>query len=329
MECFEIYFDLSTISGTEVIQLPENDGDFPIRKRRRNAVSNVVGIACSSYKETELENVGLQLWNGCFLLADYIITNRQILGNKVIFELGAGVGFIGVVLKYIVKHQGAIITDYKDSIISLASNNITTNKNKLVANTLLPLSNDISNNLLTNLVECRLFDWKEAFNPFNLDYCHSGWTLGDRDLLNSHPVLYLAADVIYDDILTIHFFSKLGQMIKSNEELVLTIEKRINFSLPLQRELVNGYDLFLFLIHHESMCSTSISDMEDQILATSDDASLQDFINHNSGRTVRECVESVRLMSFCGYCIPLCEVTQYVTSYERTSSMEIWKISLS
>lgn len=52
---------------------------------------------------TELQLVGLQIWRGAFLLADYILSNLGIFSDKVILELGSGVGFDSIIASMVAK----------------------------------------------------------------------------------------------------------------------------------------------------------------------------------------------------------------------------------
>lgn len=46
---------------------------------------------------TELRHVGLQVWRGALLLADYILSNPDLFRDKVVLELGSGVGLTSIV----------------------------------------------------------------------------------------------------------------------------------------------------------------------------------------------------------------------------------------
>lgn len=47
-------------------------------------------------KATDLTLVGLQVWRGALLLADYIFHNRVEFKDKRVLELGSGVGLTGM-----------------------------------------------------------------------------------------------------------------------------------------------------------------------------------------------------------------------------------------
>lgn len=63
---------------------------------------------CHSYKEhhnsTDLTLVGLQVWRGALLLADYILHRQLEFNGKNIVELGSGVGLTGVAAAMYAKH---------------------------------------------------------------------------------------------------------------------------------------------------------------------------------------------------------------------------------
>lgn len=48
-------------------------------------------------KSTKLDLVGLQIWRGALLLADYILHNEKKFKNRKILELGSGVGLTSIV----------------------------------------------------------------------------------------------------------------------------------------------------------------------------------------------------------------------------------------
>lgn len=52
---------------------------------------------------TELQMVGLQVWRGALLLADYILSNPDLFREKIIMELGSGVGLTSIVASFLAK----------------------------------------------------------------------------------------------------------------------------------------------------------------------------------------------------------------------------------
>jgi predicted nicotinamide N-methyase len=46
---------------------------------------------------TTLDLVGLQIWRGALILADFIIHNQSVFKDKVVLEVGSGTGLSSVV----------------------------------------------------------------------------------------------------------------------------------------------------------------------------------------------------------------------------------------
>ncbi|XP_068672119.1 methyltransferase-like protein 22 isoform X2 [Montipora foliosa] len=94
-------------------------------------------------------------------------------------------------------------------------------------------------------VVVREFDWlKKGILAGESDFC---WTKEDQDALKDTSVV-LAADVIYDDLLTDAFVESILTLFnKAKAEIVLylTIEKRLNFTLRDLAVTSPAYDYFL------------------------------------------------------------------------------------
>lgn len=52
---------------------------------------------------TELNLVGLQVWRGAVLLADYVLSCPDLFKNQTVLELGSGVGLTSIVASYLAK----------------------------------------------------------------------------------------------------------------------------------------------------------------------------------------------------------------------------------
>lgn len=52
---------------------------------------------------TELNLVGLQVWRGALLLADYVLSYPDLFKDRTILELGSGVGLTGIVASCLAK----------------------------------------------------------------------------------------------------------------------------------------------------------------------------------------------------------------------------------
>lgn len=100
------------------------DGDIVVKRRKRDFVEIgnifyllfvlcfyiVFFFSCSfsssaeHHNSTDLTLVGLQVWRGALLLADYILHNQQQFIGKNVVELGSGVGLTGVAAAMYAKH---------------------------------------------------------------------------------------------------------------------------------------------------------------------------------------------------------------------------------
>lgn len=69
----------------------DDDGDFILRRIRKGV------IEIEHKKSTNISLVGLQVWRGALLLADFIIHNRKYFSKKKVLEVGAGVGLTSIV----------------------------------------------------------------------------------------------------------------------------------------------------------------------------------------------------------------------------------------
>lgn len=66
------------------------DGDMLVNRKRRGA------ILIEHRTSTELKLVGLQVWRGALIMADFLFHNSNEFCNKNIIELGAGVGLSSI-----------------------------------------------------------------------------------------------------------------------------------------------------------------------------------------------------------------------------------------
>ena len=337
MNTFRCSIDLSSIiSKRNEFNLHNDDENFSNRVKTKRRFSHSINLLLNHLTSSRVDDVGLQLWTGCFLLADFVIYSRNSFKDVVILELGTGVGFVAVVFKYIVSnHLGMVYTDYKDRIVNLAVENVERNSH-LSLQSFLPLLEsttlhcpDTQSQPASTIVG-RIFDWSSDFNPRSetpttgSKIPESSWTMEDRHLLQNNRTVFLAADVLYDDALTVHFFKKIAEMMKQGDEyLVLTLEKRVNFSVHLLREVATCYDLFRFLIHHSSMAAVTTEEMVRIILCQQESPPLS---NYPIDRMIED-IEFIRSRWLRGEQLPLDDIPQYVLSYERNKFMEIWKIS--
>lgn len=156
---------------------------------------------CIEHKiSTSRELVGLQVWRGAFLLADFILHKWEQFQDKNIVELAAGVGLTSIVAGFISRNVLATDVDRGD-IISLLKKNIDTN----------------SQNTRNNISACELDFFWDKYPETLSNY------IKDTDII-------LAADVVYVNEITFNFVKTLRQMIELSCKPVviiyIAIEKR-------------------------------------------------------------------------------------------------------
>lgn len=139
--------------------------------------------------ETDMESVGLQLWAGALVLSEFIMANEQHFANSAVLELGAGLALPSLCAA----RAGArrvFATDYADTVLANCTDNLALNAAFLRG---------------AAPPAVRRLDW---FQPAELlappaeaasgPWC---WSREDRDAI-SGDVVILAADVVYDEVLT-------------------------------------------------------------------------------------------------------------------------------
>eukprot|EP00210_Caulerpa_lentillifera_P003664 g3498.t1 len=203
-------------------------------------------------RETPLEHIGSQIWRGCCLLTDYILANQNLFKGKIIFELGCGVGIIGLALSNLAEE--VYLTDHDINALELCRENL--NRNSSPSNTVFKI---------------RKLDWTENSNLVGElettketeEECF-GWKEGDINVLNSVD-LFLAADVVYDDLLTDDFLRKLETLMKVSKKdpvCFVALEKRWNFTMDALDVVAPAYDHFINYItnntalQNQSRCFT-------------------------------------------------------------------------
>ncbi|XP_041364645.1 methyltransferase-like protein 22 [Gigantopelta aegis] len=221
----------------------DDDGDLDVT---RKPSEDVVAITIEHALQTKLEDVGKQVWQGCLLLADFIIHNQSDFSNATILDLGAGVGLTSIIAGMFARK--VFLTDVGAAILNMAEKNVALNQH------LFPHGSSVC---------VRHLDWQQA-NPFTpTEDGHSNDTsiyqfkeTDQPDLLD--VTIMLAAEVIYDLDLTESFFRTiLNLMSTSPKTLYISLEKRIVFTT---------HDLDVASPAYEHFC-----DCLDELVKRSDD----------------------------------------------------------
>ncbi|KAH8327614.1 hypothetical protein KR074_003280 [Drosophila pseudoananassae] len=182
----------------------DRDGDLEVPRPRRGV------IELEHSEATELRLVGLQVWRGALLLADYLFFKRTEFSGKNVMELGAGVGLTSIAAG--IHNPGKIFCTDVDlgCILKLIRGNVQRNSKLLSAH--------------ISVLEFDFLTPKGQQSPELLG------AIDSSDII-------LAADVIYDDTLTDAFISVVDFLLergKSNgrpKTMYVALEKRYVFTL--------------------------------------------------------------------------------------------------
>ncbi|XP_058891366.1 methyltransferase-like protein 22 isoform X2 [Acipenser ruthenus] len=179
---------------------------------------------------TPLEDVGKQVWRGAFLMADFILSHRDLFQGCTVLELGAGTGVTSIVMATVAKR--VYCTDVGQDLLSMCERNVALNKHILESG-----DGDVK--------VCEL-DWMRD------DFCTDpevefSWTEDEVADLHDNTTVLIAADVCYDDDLTDGLFRTLYRIMSNLRHpctLYFSIEKRLNFTLQHMDVSCEAYDHF-------------------------------------------------------------------------------------
>ena len=310
---FRIKIDLLPSFNIYYPKVPANNVDSDCsnsshkvkRRRKKQNCHKSIFLSVKQYESTLLDDVGLQMWTGGLLLAEYLLYHRLEFKDNIVVDLGAGLGFSGIILSLLNQSKAIIITDHKSEILDLAHENYLSNLHLRYSNYF--QTHDSINNIRDDNILFEVLDWNDLdFDHRNIKVNgdkignftskYSSWKVIDEKYqLYESKIIFITSDVIYDDDITTSYFLKLDQLFHNNDILILTMEKRINYSLHLNQEVINGYDLFLAFINQNVNTNITIPDMKHR---------------------------------FIGEIIDVNSIPHSIQSYERSKYLEIWKIKI-
>ncbi|XP_050515230.1 methyltransferase-like protein 22 isoform X4 [Diabrotica virgifera virgifera] len=172
-------------------------------------------------QSTIIDMVGLQIWRGALLLADWLIYNHEeIPKDSVILELGSGVGLTSVVASM---YFPVICTDVnRGNILGLIESNVTRNKN---------LS-------------------RHAVRVLELDFLSPDIPGEILEQLPNISVI-IAADTVYDDTITEAFVRTVHRLVTfspspaGKRSVYIALEKRFVFTLSECDTVAPCYEYYL------------------------------------------------------------------------------------
>ncbi|XP_065827003.1 methyltransferase-like protein 22 [Oscarella lobularis] len=111
---------------------------------------------------TRLKDVGQQVWNGALLMADFILSNKELFIGTCAIELGAGTGLTSLVLSQYA--DLVFCTDVGDGILSCCQRNVERNIGEIDA----------------GIIRVRALNWADPDAPEGSPSSF-GWTAADID----------------------------------------------------------------------------------------------------------------------------------------------------
>nr|CAG4645070.1 EOG090X0C5G [Leptodora kindtii] len=203
----------------------DSDGDLVVR--RKNHIQDH-RLCIKHHVNTSLNLVGLQVWRGALLLADYLLHTAANLKNgpnspcyESVIELGAGTGLTSIVAAMV--SSKVTSTDINlGNILSLIKEN-----------------SDSNSAMARNRISVMELDfYKEDYPPELLT------TIENTDLI-------IAADVVYHDELTDAFLRTLCKLMSIGREktALIALEKRYVFTLAELDSVAPCFDYFSENLH--------------------------------------------------------------------------------
>ncbi|KAM5329171.1 methyltransferase-like protein 22 isoform 5-T7 [Glossophaga mutica] len=214
-------------AGTQL----DEDGDLDVVRRPR-AASDSEPAWCPRDK----------VWRGALFLADYILFQWDLFQGRTVLELGAGTGFTSIIAATVA--QTVYCTDVGADLLAMCQRNIALNSH-------LTASGVVCLYFTGNVVKVRELDWLKDSLCTDPEVPFS-WSEEDISDLYNHTTIVLAAEVFYDDDLTDALFKtlfRLAHKLKNACTAILSVEKRLNFTLSHLDVTCEAYDHFHSSLH--------------------------------------------------------------------------------
>ncbi|XP_077240639.1 S-adenosyl-L-methionine-dependent methyltransferases superfamily protein [Tasmannia lanceolata] len=140
-------------------------------------------------------DTGCSIWPSSLYLSEFILSYPETFSNKSCFEVGSGVGLVGIALTH--ANASKIILSDGD-LSSLANMKLNLEMNQLSAETKMSQRTF----QYPNLVECKYMPWE---------------SVSESELQQFKPDIVLGADVIYDPLCFPHLIRVLATLLNPNK----------------------------------------------------------------------------------------------------------------
>lgn len=306
----------------------DSDGDVIVERSKLKPLS--VTVHCSNtfrkqkhtieknYKETEnsktyrihaligsspldtcrLEQVGLEVWSGAYLMAEFLVGKKGLVKGKNVLELGAGTGLVGLICHDLGARR-VVLTDCCQQVLANAKRNIDSNVQHA-----------------GDVMRVSKLDWNCGTIPV---------TLLDADVL-------IASDPIYDNDLTESFMKTCLQIMigSSNSDticLYIALEKRMVFTLHQLKAHYPHYEYWRQLF----VCTDERSVEAEGLCYHLGSAVAQTGRKTHQQDRKTATLSDVNLIEIDGYCIAgkqidLDSIPCCISHYERSPHMEVWQL---
>ncbi|XP_072954432.1 uncharacterized protein [Typha angustifolia] len=137
-------------------------------------------------------DTGCSLWPSSLFLSEFILSYPKIFSNKFCFEVGSGVGLVGVCLNQVGASK-VILTDGDIQTLANMKSNVELNglRNEAISSKILCRS--------MNRVECKYLPWE---------------FVSESELQSYEPDIILGADIIYDPVCVPHLIRVLSALLR-------------------------------------------------------------------------------------------------------------------
>jgi len=198
--------------GDDMVEY-DSDGDMDVP---RKGIEKDQELVLEHMMATDLGKVGLQVWKGSLVLADYLLEHHQQFSGKSLLEVGSGTALASIVASLC--RANVVATDIEGKgILELMEKNILRNKNLLKGDIIVKPLN------------------------FKSDLSHR------EDLKPIETVL--AGDIIYDDDITEDFMTFIvnlhNQVTCDKLKFLVALEKRFVFTVADLDTVAPAHDFFI------------------------------------------------------------------------------------